>query len=83
MEGSRCGVHHSFVGRNRVLWRVACVQQGLWTSYWSLERRRKSGVGERGLRLKYNKLSYMERSVVFIYPFNVSHGVAAYDEIVR
>ena len=41
------------------------------------------GVGERGLRLKYNKLSYIGRTMGFLYYFGVSHGVAAYDDIMR
>ena len=42
-----------------------------------------SGVGERGLRLKYNKLSYMGCTTGYLYLIGVSHGVAAYDDIVR
>jgi len=56
---------------------VACVLQELE------EEVRKSGVDERGLRLKYNKLSYMGRTTGYLYLISVSHGVAAYDNIVR
>ena len=41
---------------------------------------RKSGVGEWGLRLKYNKLSYMGRTTGYLYLIGVSHKIAAYDE---
>ena len=59
--------------------RVVCSARS-WTINWSLERMRKSGVGKRGLRLKYNKLSYMGRTTGYLYLIGVSHKVAAYDE---
>ena len=47
------------------------------------EEERKSGAGERGLRLKYNKLSYIGLTTVYLYLIGMSHGVAVYDNIVR
>ena len=44
---------------------------------------RSGGVGERGLRLKYNKLNDMGYTMGSLYYFRMSHGVAAYDDIMR
>ena len=67
------------VGRNRVVESGVCSIRSR-TSYRSLEEVRKSGVGERELRLKYNKLSYMGRTTGYLYLIGVSHKIAAYDE---
>ena len=45
-----------------------------------IEWERSDGVDERGLRLKYNKLSYMGRTTGYLYLIGVSHKIAAYDE---